>query len=132
MPETLETMGRDVDQLVDRTQKLVDQYHELNVDVTKVKSDVDGRLATFSQEIMRLADRIPEKMNEKMIQVTLTLDQLVRDVKQIGEDLKADYVSRTEFEVLKVEHDQIKKLMWGFIAMVLTAVAGGILALLFR
>lgn len=62
----------------------------------------------------------------------IKLEQLTKEVHELREDLKADYVGRTEFEILKVEHDQIKKLTWGFIAMVLTAVVGAIIALVFK
>jgi hypothetical protein len=119
---------KDVDAVFERTQKLVDQYYALNLDVTKIRADVDGRLTTLTQELKHLSERIPEKLNEDMLRVSITLAQLVADVKQIGEDLKQDYVSRTEFEVLKVEHDQLKKLAWGLIATVLTALITGAVA----
>jgi hypothetical protein len=123
---------KDVDQLVERVQQLVTDYHTLNVDVTKVKGDTESKLEMLTREFKHLSERIPEKLQETLIRATLTLETLVTNVKQIGIDMKADYVGRTEFEVLKTEHDQIKKLMWGFIAMVLTAVVGGVIALLFK
>lgn len=127
-----EQLEKDMDAVVARTQQLVDEYHAISLDVTRLKGDVDGKVAGIASELKHLADRIPEKLSEDMIRMSLALDQLVKDVRKIGDDLRQDYVNRVEFEVLRVEHDQIKKLVWGFIAMVLTALAAGVIALVFR
>lgn len=129
---TNEQIEKDMDAVFERTQQLVNDYHAVTLDVAKLKGDVDGKLTAFATELKHLSDRIPEKLSEDMIRVSLSLDQLVKDVKKIGDDLQKDYVNRTEFEVLRVEHDQIKKLIWGFIAMVLSALAAGVIALVFR
>lgn len=130
--ETLESLGRDVDQVVDRTQKLVDQYHGVTSDIARVRSDVDGRINVLAQEIVKLTARIPDKLNDKIIEMHLTLGQLAAEVKQLHEDLKQDYVNKREFVVLKVEHDQVKRLVYGFVTLALTALAVGLIALVFK
>jgi DNA anti-recombination protein RmuC len=128
----LEAMGKDLDAVVERTQKLVDQYHEQNVELIEVKESINGRLNTVSQEIQHLMGRIPDKLNERLIEMKLSLDRLTTDVNKIGDDLKADYVSRTDFEILKVEHEQIKKLVYGFITLVLVGLLTAASGLVFK
>ena len=130
--DTLETLGRDMDQVVERTQKLVDQYHEVTVDLAKVRQEADSRVATLAQEFVKISSRIPEKLNEKIIEMHLTLGNLATEVKQLHEDLKQDYVNKREFDVLKVEHDQVKRLVYGFVTLALTALAVGLIALVFK
>ena len=130
--DTLETLGRDMDQVVECTQKLVDQYHEVTVDIAKVRQEADNRVATLAQEFVKISSRIPEKLNEKIIEMHLTLGNLATEVKQLHEDLKQDYVNRREFDVLNVEHDQVKRLVYGFVTLALTALAVGLIALVFK
>jgi hypothetical protein len=127
-----EITEKELDQVVDRVQKLVDQYHEQNVAIATMRGEMDIRLHSFSQELRGITERIPAHLSEQVIGFALKLDELMRNVRNWNEGLKTDYVGRTEFEILKVEHDQIKRLMWGFIAMVLTAVVGGVIALVFK
>lgn len=94
--------------------------------------EIEGRLANFGQESALLAARIPDKLNEKIIEMHLTLKGLSDEVKQIGEDLKQDYVNKREFDVLKVEHDQVKRLVYGFVTLALAALAVGLIALVFK
>lgn len=94
----------DHEDLVERVQKLIDQYHAL------------------SAELSRVGNKIPDGMDKRIIKIELQLEQLLKDV-------ESKFVERTEFEVLKVEHNQIKKLVWGFIMLVLTSVVGALLAL---
>lgn len=94
----------DHEDMVARVQKLVDQYHDL------------------SKEVTHVSDKIPENLDKRIIKIELQLDQLIKDVED-------EFVTQTEFAVYKVEHSQMKKLMWGFIVMVLTSVIGALLAL---
>ena len=98
----------------------------------KIQTDTEVRLATLAGEVQNLAQRIPDKLSESMVELSLKMDQLIKDMERVRKDLEADYVSQSEFSVLKVEHDQIKKLIWGFIAMVLIAVSGAVIALVVR
>jgi hypothetical protein len=98
-------------------------------DNLEFQRDIEIRLNTLAQEQKGLADRIPEKFPEQLLKLGFAIEQLTKDVKSLGEDLKADYVSRAEFVVLKTEHDKMKKLIWGFVIMVLVAVVGAVIAL---
>jgi len=89
-------------------------------------------LNSLGQKVTALTVRVPEKLSEKLLEMKMLLDQVARDIKELKEDFNKDYVSRAEFGILKVEHDQMKKLMWGFIVLVLTAVVSAILALIFK
>jgi hypothetical protein len=95
-------------------------------------TETEIELNKLSQTVVHLTDRIPEKLSEKLIEMKLLLDQVSRDIKELQGDLLKDFVSRTEFEKLKVEHDQIKQLTYGFIVMVLLAVVGGVIALVVK
>ena len=98
------TIEKDLTSVVGQVQKLVLQYHELNKELTHV------------------ADKIPENLDNRLIKIELQLAQIIKDI-------ESEYVTQTEFAVYKVEHGQMKKLMWGFIIMVLTSVVGALLAL---
>lgn len=52
-------------------------------------------------------------------------EKLNRDVKEIKDGLKADFITRSEFE-------PIKRLVYGFVAMILVAVIGAVIALVIR
>jgi hypothetical protein len=94
----------DHEDMVARVQKLVNQSHSVNL------------------ELERLTSRIPPNLDARVIKIELQLERLIKDV-------ESEYVSKTDFEVLKVEHAQMKHLMWGFVALVLTTVVGALLAL---
>ena len=100
--------------------------------IVKIQTDTEVRLATLAVEVQAIAQRIPDKINETLVGLSLKMDQLIKDMERVRKDLEADYVNQTEFSILKLEHDQIKKLVWGFIAMVLTAVMGAVIALVVR
>lgn len=98
------TLEKDLTSVVGQVQTLVNQYH------------------TLSKELAHVSDKIPEDLDKRIIKMELQLEQIVKDVEN-------QFVTRTEFAVYQVEHGQMKKLMWGFIIMVLTSVVGTLLAL---
>lgn len=94
----------DHEDMVGRVQKLVDQYHDL------------------SKEVAHVSDKIPENLDKRLIKIELQLEQVLKDIED-------EFVTQTEFATYKVEHAQMKRLMWGFVIMVLTSVVGALLAL---
>ena len=99
------TVEKDLSSVVSQVQKLVGQYHDMRL------------------EVSHLSEKIPENLDVRMIQMELQL-------KQILADLESQYVSQKKFERYKVEHDQMRYLMYGFIIMIMTSVVGAWLALI--
>ena len=98
------TLEKDLTSMVGQVQKLVEQYHEVKM------------------QVGRLSDKIPDQLDERLITIELQL-------KQILCDMETQYVTQKEFAEYKVEHLQMKRLMWGFLFMVMTSVIGAWLAL---
>jgi hypothetical protein len=99
------TVEKDLSSVVSQVQKLVDQYHDIRF------------------EVSHLSEKIPENLDVRIIQMELQL-------KQIIDNLESQYVSQKEFERYKVEHAQMRYLMYGFIVMIMTSVVGAWLALI--
>lgn len=100
------------------------RMHNFANDLMGVRSAVDNA----SEQVGQLAARIPADFDKRLITVELQLSRIIKDLENMG----IQYIHRTEFEILKVEHTQIKQLVWGFIVMVLTAVVGGLITLIVR
>jgi uncharacterized protein YqgV (UPF0045/DUF77 family) len=98
------TVEKDLSSVVAQVQKLVEEYHEVKL------------------QVGRLSDRIPEALDERMIRMEFQLQQILKDV-------ETEYVTQKEFAEYRVEHLQMKRLMWGFLFMVMTSVIGAWLAL---
>jgi len=94
----------DHEDLVARVQKLVDQYHVL------------------SKEVTHISDKIPVDLDKRIISIEFQLERIVKDI-------ESEFITQKDFAVYKVEHAQMKRLMWGFVIMVLTSVVGAVLAL---
>jgi hypothetical protein len=87
-------------------------------DIKELRSSVDH----LTTELAKVSGKIPDDLAKRLITIELQLGTLIKDT-------ESEFVSKTDFEILKVEHNQIKRLVWGFIVMVLTSVIGGLLAL---
>jgi hypothetical protein len=83
----------------------------------------EGLIATTAHLVETLISRIPDDFANQWIRLGL-------EVETIGRKIDADFVKRVEFVVLKTEHDQIKKLVYGFILTVLACFLGGLLVML--
>ena len=99
------TLEKDLTSVVSQVQKLVDQYHELTKDVG------------------HLSDKIPPELDKRLVTIEIQLDRIVKDI-------ETQYVTQREFETYKLEHNQMKHLMWGFLIMIMTSVVGAWLALI--
>jgi hypothetical protein len=80
-------------------------------------------ITTMAQQVGALVARIPDDFSNQWIRLGI-------EVETIGKKLDSDFVKRVEFAVLQTEHDQIKKLVYGFILTVLACFLGGLLVLL--
>lgn len=100
---------------------LRDRSHKTANEITSVAGEVD-KLGT---ELTHLVDRIPMDIGLRLVRFEMKIDE-------ISKQLAADFVKRTEFEVMKVEHEQMKKIIYGFVTIVLLAVVGAIVALVVK
>jgi cytochrome c biogenesis protein ResB len=100
--------------LRDRAHKFANDFMGLTNDVTVIES-----------EVKMLSERIPLDLGVRLVRFEMKLDE-------INKQLAADFVKRLEFEVLKVEHDQMKKIIYGFVAIVLLAVVGALVAIVVK
>jgi hypothetical protein len=93
--------------------------HDDDVQVRHEKqlAEQDMLLADIDKKMGLLLGEIPVNFKERFLAVESR-------VKQIAETLEKSYVGRVEFEVLRVEHNQMKLLMHGFIITVLVGLLG--------
>lgn len=110
---------------MDQRAKLDGELAGIRTEQLKMDGDIESVQKTVNDAIMamgRLSDKIPEDLPRRLLTIELTLTQ-------VAENVKSNFVTKTEFEVLKVEHDQVKKIVYGFITVTLLAVITALLAL---
>jgi hypothetical protein len=101
------TIEKDLSSVVDQVQTLVIQFHEM------------------STVVARLADRVPEGLAGKLLTIDFELQSL-------ADTLGKQYVSRDDFIELRTEHRTVKRLVYGFVGVVLMAVAVALVALVVK
>jgi hypothetical protein len=105
----------------DEIRMLRERSHKLSNDVAAVSGDI----LKIETEILHLTERIPLDLGVRLVRFEMKIDE-------ISKQLAADFVKRMEFEVLKVEHEQMKKIIYGFVAIILIAVVGAVVALVVK
>jgi len=78
--------------------------------------------ATLIADMQHLMDRIPEHLGADIARLSGKIDTAVRDLDDLKRMLRADFVTRAEL-------DPIKRLVYGVVGLILTAVIGGLLGL---
>lgn len=112
----------------DATTRHADEIKTLREKGHKVANDVTelhGEFVDIDNELKILTNRIPTDLTDRLIRFEIALNGITKQ-------LTEDFVKRVEFEVLKVEHEQIKKIIYGFVAIVLLAVVGAVVALVVK
>lgn len=85
----------------------------------------DAEIAELTGSLTNLSERIPVDLASKL----LTIDM---ELKNLSGLVTRNYVSREEFLTVKMEHEQIKKLVFGFIGLAMVAIVSGMLGLILR
>lgn len=78
--------------------------------------------ATLIADLQHLMDRIPEHLGADIARLNGKVDTAVRDLDDLKHMLRADFVTRAEL-------DPIRRLVYGVVGLILTAVIGGLLGL---
>jgi hypothetical protein len=102
---------------------LIERHEQEFTNLRQQAKEQTSTTSKLAVQIQTLINLIPEEFNEKWIRLQI-------EVEGISEKLNENFVKRTEFEVMKVEHDQIKKLVYGFIITVLGCFLAGLLVIL--
>ena len=105
----------------DEIKTLRDRSHKVANEVT----GVIGEIAKIETDILHLTERIPLDIGVRLVRFEMKMDE-------ISKQLTSDFVRRTEFEVMKVEHEQMKNIIYGFVTIILLAVVGAVVALVVK
>jgi len=81
--------------------------------------------ATLTADMQHLMDRIPEHLGADIARLSGKIDTAVRDLDDLKRMLRADFVTRSELE-------PIRRLVYGVVGLILTAVIGGLLGLVIQ
>lgn len=95
-----------------------DRQSELTRDFADLRKSVDDT----AQLVTTLSGRIPDDLEKRLITIELMLQHLSKGI-------QTEFVSRTEFEIMKVEHVQMRRLVYGFVGLALVSIIGALLGL---
>lgn len=95
-----------------------ERTHALSNELMLVKGDMKASL-------QHLETLIPERLGEQMVGLSIKLDNAIRDIAELKGIVRADFISRHEF-------DPIKKIVYGMVSLILTAVVVALIALVVR
>jgi hypothetical protein len=101
------TIEKDLSSVVDQVQSLVNRFHEM------------------AMQISRLADRVPEGLARRLVVIDVEL-------KNLADTLSKQYVSRDDFIELRTEHRTVTRLVYGFVGVILMAVVVALVALVVK
>ena len=87
--------------------------------------DLERGLAGALADIEKITERIPVDLATRFIRFEMKLDHL-------SVQIASDFVKRTEWEVLRTEHDQMKKLIYSTVGLILMAVVGAVIAMVVK
>jgi len=89
----------------------------------------DRELSALRENVARqerawdhIETRIPEKLGETLVGISVKLDHAIGDIGSLKTLIREDFVSRHEF-------DPVKKVVYGMVGLVLTAVLAALIAL---
>lgn len=100
--------------------------HEKEIDRLRlVLSTRDETVAAIERAVAHIEAGLPEKLGESIILISLKLDNAIRDIADLKTLVRADLISRTEF-------DPIKKIVYGMVGLILTAVVVALIALVVK
>lgn len=94
----------------------------LQTAVRDVAADVKAYRIEFAASIARVEALIPLRLGEQMVTLGVKLDSAIRDLSDLRTLIRSDLISRTEF-------DPVKQVVYGVVALILTAVVGALIAL---
>lgn len=86
---------------------------------------MQGQLGDISTKLTRLDTVIPDDLLVRLVAIEMTLEHMHATIKE-------DYVKRPEWEVLRTEHDQIKRIVYGTVATLLTGILAALFALVVK
>jgi hypothetical protein len=126
----------------ERTHALANESLLLRGDVTRVREDVkataeqvhdatsiihthDMTVSRIETELKGLIARIPVSLGADLALMGLQLKTAIADIEALRVLIKADFVHRSEFE-------PIKRVVYGVVSLILTAVILGLLALVVK
>ena len=94
-------------------------------EIARLRNEVgkrDEHFAELRQSFALLEGRIPDKLGDSVASISAKLDQATRDIAELKLLMRSDFVSRHEF-------DPVKKVVYGTVALILTAVLTALVAL---
>jgi hypothetical protein len=114
-----------------------DRVHDLIERVSKETLALEKELSEIKIEVARLDGQVPDGLAGRLQNVENVVENLIPDelpvqLANLTKDVQAvqrEIISREEWGVLKTEHDQIKRLTYGFVGLVLLEVITAIIAL---
>lgn len=100
--------------------------HEKEIDRLRATVSVrEEAVAAIEKAVAHIEGRLPEKLGESLILISLKLDNAIRDISDLKSLVRADLVNRAEF-------DPIKKIVYGMVGLILTAVVVALIALVVK
>jgi uncharacterized membrane-anchored protein len=121
-PREYGAIQKDLDMVVSQVQKLTDEYHALQLTASEERAGLRKSVEEVRAIAQSVCVKIPDNLEKRLVTIELQLQRVIKDTEE-------EFVKKMDFVALQVEHNQIKRLVWGFIIMVLTSVIGGLLAL---
>jgi hypothetical protein len=94
-------------------------------EIAKIKEETSGgtrKIALLESDVRLLLDRIPQGIAISLREVQMKVDQALVGIASLDRKVSEGYVARGEFETLRTEHDLVKRLVFGTVALILTAV----------
>lgn len=95
-----------------------ERTHALSNEILTVRGDMKVGL-------QHLETLIPERLGEQLVGLSIKLDNAIRDIGELKGIVRADFISRHEF-------DPIKKIVYGMVSLILTAVVVALITLVVR
>lgn len=122
---TLERHEEEIKLLRDRAHKVANDLMKANLTAVETAASLQKELTEIRGHTHRLSEKIPDDISVRLVRLELKLDALTASH-------ASDFVKRGEWEVLRSEHDQMKRLIYGFVSVILLSVIGALVALVLK
>lgn len=133
--EVLKTLRERTHGLANQVQTVTQDEARLKEDVVAVKSELHDAVADLHEhdvavsrietQLQALMGRVPVTLGADLATLTLQLKTAITDIDSVKALVKSDFVHRTEFE-------PVKRIVYGMVTIILTAVIVALVALVVR